>query len=107
MGCYYTLWFNTYAFSLLFYKVYTKRENADNWNSGQERSKFEIPILHNSKSPKNLQRIILEYIKILAAEIPGGDPPASHKLRGRALSPWVCPVSLWALEQVSGAHLLL
>ena len=28
MGCYYTLCHNTYAYSLLFYKVYIKRENA-------------------------------------------------------------------------------
>ena len=28
MGCYYTLCHNTYAFSLLYYKVYTKRENV-------------------------------------------------------------------------------
>src|SRR3989337_1977996 len=63
MGCYYTLWYNTYDFSLLFYKVYMKRENAGSWNSGPKRSKSERPILHNSKSPANLRRIILEYIK--------------------------------------------
>ena len=28
MGCHYTLCHNTYAYSLLFYKVYMKRENA-------------------------------------------------------------------------------
>ena len=28
MGCYYTLCHNTYAYSLLFYKVYINRENA-------------------------------------------------------------------------------
>ena len=66
MGYYYTLWYNTYAFSLLFYKIYMKRENARSWNSGPERSKYERPILHNSKIPKNLQRIGLEYIKIMA-----------------------------------------
>ena len=63
MGSYYTLWYNTYAFSLLFYKVYMKKENTDSWNSGPERSKSERPILHISKSLENLQRIILEYIK--------------------------------------------
>ena len=30
---------------------------------GRKRSKFEKPILHNSKSPEILWRIILEYIK--------------------------------------------
>ena len=32
MGYYYTLCHNTYAFSLLFYKVYMKRENVGSWN---------------------------------------------------------------------------
>ena len=40
MGCYYTLCHNTYAFSILFYKVYMKRENADNWNSGLEKEQI-------------------------------------------------------------------
>ena len=33
----YTLCHNTYAYSLLFYKVYMKRENAGSWNSGLEK----------------------------------------------------------------------
>jgi hypothetical protein len=74
MGCYYTLWYNTYAFSLLFYKVYTKRENAGSWNSGPERSKSERPIPHNSKSPENLWRIILEYIKNIGQRNTRGGP---------------------------------
>ena len=37
MGCYYTLCHNTYAYSLLFYKVYIRRENAGSWNSGLEK----------------------------------------------------------------------
>ena len=40
MGYYYTLGHNTYAYSLLFYKVYIKRENAGNWDSGWKRSKY-------------------------------------------------------------------
>ena len=40
MGCYYTLCHNTYAFSLLFYKVYMKRENAGSWNSGLEKEQI-------------------------------------------------------------------
>ncbi|XP_044330809.1 ethylene-responsive transcription factor 1-like, partial [Triticum aestivum] len=31
------------------YKVYTKRENAGNWNSGPEKATLELPILHISK----------------------------------------------------------
>ena len=37
-GCYYTLCHNTYAYSLLFYKVYVKRENTGNWNSAPEKA---------------------------------------------------------------------
>jgi hypothetical protein len=40
MGCYYTVWYNTYAFSLLFYKVYMKRENAGSGNSGLEKEQI-------------------------------------------------------------------
>ena len=32
MGCYYTLCHNTYVYSLLFYKIYMKRENAGSWD---------------------------------------------------------------------------
>ena len=39
-GCYYTLCHNTYAYSLLFYKVYMKRENAVSWNSGLEKEQI-------------------------------------------------------------------
>ena len=35
-----TLWHNTYAFCHLFYKVYMKRENADNWNFGMEKEQI-------------------------------------------------------------------
>ena len=40
MGCYYTLCHNTYAYSLLFYKVYMKRENAGSWESGLEKEQI-------------------------------------------------------------------
>ena len=40
MGSYYTLCHNTYAYSLLFYKVYIKRENAGRWNSGLEKEQI-------------------------------------------------------------------
>ena len=40
VGCYYTLYKNTFASSLLFYKVYMKRENAGNWNSGLEKEQI-------------------------------------------------------------------
>ena len=37
MGYYYMICHNTYAYSLLFYKVYIKRENAGSWDSGLEK----------------------------------------------------------------------
>ena len=40
MVCYYTLYLNTYGYSLLFYKVYVKRENADSWNFGLEKEQI-------------------------------------------------------------------
>ena len=40
MGCYYTLCHNTYAYSLLFYKVYMKSENAGSWDSGLEKEQI-------------------------------------------------------------------
>ena len=40
MGYYYTLYINTYGYSLLFYKVYMKRENAGSWNSGLEKEQI-------------------------------------------------------------------
>ena len=51
MVCYYTLCHNTYAFSLLFYKVYMKRENADSWNSGMEKE--QILVTYSAKLQKS------------------------------------------------------
>ena len=51
MGCYYTLCHNTYAFSLLFYKVYMKRENAGSWNSGLDA----ILVIIEEKRPNYAQ----------------------------------------------------
>src|SRR5215216_425942 len=101
MGCYYTLWNNTYAFSLLFYKIYMKRENPGSWNSRPERSKSERPILHNSKSPENLRRIILEYIRIIGQRKYQRGPTRWPQAWGAH------PQGLWAPWQVSGAHLWL
>ena len=40
MGCYYMIYHNTDAYSLLFYKVYIRRENAGSWNSGLEKEQI-------------------------------------------------------------------
>ena len=63
MICYFTLGYNTYACSPLFYNVYMKRENAGSWNSGPKRSKSEILILHNSKCLETLWRIFFGIYK--------------------------------------------
>ena len=63
-GYYYTLYHNTYAISLLLYKVYMKRENAGSWNSGLEKEQIlETYSLHNPKSPETSWSLFLEYIK--------------------------------------------
>src|SRR3990170_4310755 len=118
MGCYYTLWYNTYAFALLFYKVYTKRENAGSCNSGPERSKSERSIIHNSKSPENLRRIILEYIKNIGRRkyqrgptrrpqawgrtLPPGRAPVACGLPGRPPVPIFCYMEGFDLEKIRG-----
>ena len=56
---------NTYGYSLLFYKVYMKWENAGSWNSGWKRSKYWKPILHSSKSPETPWKSVLELIRII------------------------------------------
>ena len=63
MGCYYTLYHNTYAFSLLFYKVYMKMENADSWNSGLEKEQILETYSTWLKSPETSRSLFLEYIK--------------------------------------------
>ena len=40
MGCYYTLYLNTYGYSLLFFKVYMNKENTGSWNSGLEKEQI-------------------------------------------------------------------
>ena len=100
MGCYFALWYNTYAFSLLFYQFYMKRENASSWDSGWKRSKYWKPIMHGSKSPETPRKSFLELIRIIKRKKhlrgptpwPGGwgaRPP----LLGAPLSPGGAPLS--------------
>ena len=93
--------------SLIICKVYTKRENAGNWNSRLKKATSELPILHISKWAKNLQRIILQYMKNIGA---------NNYRRGPtrwAQSIWVCqgaqarPGGLCPPRPTSGAHLLV
>ena len=107
MGCYYTLCYNTYAYSLLFYKVYIKRENDGNWDSGLERSKYWRPILHGSKSPETSWKSISEYIKNTERKkfLRGATPyPRGW---GARPTPWARPPTSWAPWWPSSGHVLL
>ena len=107
MGCCCTLCLNTCAFSLSFYKVYMKRENAGSWNSGLEKEQIlETYSAQLQKSWNFMENIFGIYIKYWAKKVPEG-APAIHKGGGHALPPWACPLSLWATWQAPDAHLLL
>ena len=101
MGCYYTLCHNTYAFSLLFYKVYMKRENVDSWNSGLEKEQNIRDLF--CTTPKVLKLYESQFwniLKILGEESTRGEPATVHEGGGRA------PTS-WATWQAPDAHLLV
>ena len=63
MGCYYTLCHNTYAYSLLFYKVYIKRENAGSWDSGLEKEQIVETYSGLEFWAGKGKKSVLEYIK--------------------------------------------
>ena len=81
---YFTLWYNSYTFSLLICKIYMKRENAGSWNSGPKIATSEIPILKSSNWPEISRRFFTKYNKILVKSTTRGDPPVAHKATGRA-----------------------
>ena len=58
MDCYFTLCHNTYVYSLLFYKVYIRRENADNWNSGLEKEQILETYYAQLQSPETPWNIL-------------------------------------------------
>ena len=58
-----------------------------------KRSKYERPILHNSKSPEKLRRIILEYIKNIGRKKYQRGPTRRSQARGQALPPGRAPVA--------------
>ena len=64
-----------------------------------KRSKYEKPILHNSKSPENLRRIILKYIKILGEGNIRGDLPGGTSLGG---APYPLGAPLWLVGHLAG-----
>ena len=99
-------WSNSNVFSLVICKVYTKRENAGSWNSGPEKATSESPIMHISKWAENLQRIVLEYKKIMEQITTGGGHLVTTRHQG-AQGPQACLGGLWPTQATSGAHLLV
>ena len=107
MGCYYTLCHNTYAYSLLFYKVYMKRENAGSWNSGLEKEQIlETYSAQLQKSWNSTEVIFGNNKKYWAKKIPEGAHTLATRVGARP-TPLGAPPASWAPWQASGAHLLL
>ena len=107
MGCYYTLCHNTYAYSLLFYKVYIKRENASSWNSGLEKEKIlETYFAQLQKSWNSTGVIFGINKKYRAKKVPEGGHPPSTRVGGTPY-PLGVPHALWAPWWPSDAHLWL
>ena len=86
MGCYYTLCHNTYAYSLLFYKVYIKRENAGSWDSGLEKEQIlETYSAQLQKSWNSTKVIFGNNKKYWAEEIPEGGQTLATRVGARPL----------------------
>ena len=91
MGCYYTLCHNTYSYSILFYKVYIRRENAGSWNSGLEKEQIlETYSAQLQKSWNSTGVIFRIYKKYWAKEAPEGGHTLSTRV-GAHPTPWACP----------------
>lgn len=96
MGCYYTICHNTYAYSLLFYKVYMKRENADSWNSGLEKEQILDTYSAQLQKSWNFTGASFRiYKKYWAKEVSEGGHPPSTRVGG-APYPLARPPALWA-----------
>ena len=96
MDYYYMLCHNTYAYSLLFYKVYMKRENVCSWNSGLEQEQILETILHNSKSHETPRKSFLELIKNTKRKKYVRGATTCPRGWGRALPPKARPPTSWA-----------
>src|SRR4051812_7328049 len=92
MGYYYTLCHNTYAYSLLFYRVYMKRENADSWNSGLEKEQILETYSAQLQKSRNFTEAVFGINKKYWRKNP---PEGAHTLATRVgvrLTPWVRPL---------------
>ena len=107
MGCYYTLYHNTYTFSLLFYKVYKKRENAGSWNSALEKEQIlQTCYAQLQKSWNFTEHVFGIYKKYWVKKVPEGGHQPATRVEGVPYPPGTPPVIVgpW---QASGAQLLL
>ena len=106
LGCYYTLCHNTYAYSLLFYKVYMKRENAGSWNSGLEKEQILETYSTQLQKSWNFTEAIFGINKKYWRKNP---QEGAHTLATRVgVRPTPgCAPYLMGPWQASGAHLLL
>ena len=106
MGCYFTLCHNTYVYSLLFYKVYMKRENAGSWNSGLEKEQIlETYSVQLQKSWNSTEYLKINKEKSSPKMKARGPTPCSRGWGARP--PWGAPPTSWAPWWLSDSHLLL
>ena len=102
MGCYYTLCHNTYAFSLLFYKVYIKRENADSWDSGMEKEQIlETYSAQLQKSWNFMEDVFQIYKKYWEQELHQGGHTLPTRVGGVPPCLMASSKLPWCLLQVS------
>src|SRR6187401_733084 len=106
MGCSYMFCHNTYAFSLLFYKVYKKRENAGSWNSRLEKAQTLETYSAQLQKPRNSTELrFRKYKNIWRKKSTRG---ATDCPRGWGALPLPsAPPASWASRKAPDAHLLL
>ena len=82
------LYHNTYSYSLLFYKVYMKRENAGNWNSGLEKEQILETFSAQLQKSWNFTEVLFGiYKKYWAEKIPDGAHTLATRVGARP-TPW-------------------
>ena len=105
-GLLYYLWYHIYAFSLLFCKVYLKRENSGSWNSGLEKEQILVHYSAHLQMTWKVTWIFLGlYKKYWAKEVPEGSYQGPTSLV--AATPWWRLHGLWAPWRPTSPPLLL
>ena len=107
MGCYYTLCHNTYAYSLLFYKVCMKRENAGSWNYVAGKGENIRDLFCTTPKVLKLHESFFGINKkYWAKKVPEGAHTLASRVGARP-TPLGVPPASWAPRQPSDVHLLL